>query len=135
MEEHVVETRTTTTSSSSTTTKAGKSKTTGSKVLTQLTSDYSSDDATPESKASTVTTMFTNTSRRLGNALSSLTAVTSTPRSQLESTQNVLNTTQELHQQQQQRSNRARSNGNAKADLSDDHLAYIEYRDAGEYWK
>jgi len=70
--------------------------------------------------------MFTNTSKRLGNALNSLTAATSTPRSQLETTQNVLNSAQE------QRSSK-RSNGDAN--LSQDHIAYIEYRDAGEYWK
>lgn len=130
-----METRT----STSTTTKSSNNKATRSKAFAQLTSDYSSDDMTPEAKRkqvsppnnnkanastrSTVTTMFTNTSKRLGNALNArLTGATSTPRSQLETTQNVLNSTQE----QQQRSN---------ADWSQDHLAYIEYRDAGEYWK
>lgn len=132
-----METRTST--STSTTTKSSNNKATRSKAFAQLTSDYSSDDMTPEAKRkqvsppnnnkanastrSTVTTMFTNTSKRLGNALNArLTGATSTPRSQLETTQNVLNSTQE----QQQRSN---------ADWSQDHLAYIEYRDAGEYWK
>lgn len=127
------------TSSSTTTTSSSNNKATRSKAFAQLTSDYSSDDMTPEAKRkqlsppnnnkanastrSTVTTMFTNTSKRLGNALNArLTGATSTPRSQLETTQNVLNSTQE----QQQRSN---------ADWSQDHLAYIEYRDAGEYWK
>lgn len=135
-----METRTSTTTSSSTTS-SSNNKATRSKAFAQLTSDYSSDDMTPEAKRkqlsppnnnkanaststrSTVTTMFTNTSKRLGNALNArLTGATSTPRSQLETTQNVLNSTQE----QQQRSN---------ADWSQDHLAYIEYRDAGEYWK
>lgn len=129
-----METRTSTTTTSS----SSNNKATRSKAFAQLTSDYSSDDMTPEAKRkqlspnnnkanastrSTVTTMFTNTSKRLGNALNArLTGATSTPRSQLETTQNVLNSTQE----QQQRSN---------ADWSQDHLAYIEYRDAGEYWK
>ncbi|XP_064542643.1 klaroid protein isoform X1 [Drosophila montana] len=136
VEEHVVESHTTTTRSSSSSNRNNKA--TRSKAFNQLTSDYSSDDAMSEAKrkatgnTSTVTTMFTSTSKRLGNALNSLTAVTSTPRSQLESTQNVLNTTQELKQQQKERNTSGRSNGNAN--LSDDHLAYIEYRDAGEYW-
>ncbi|XP_030572713.1 uncharacterized protein LOC115771249 isoform X1 [Drosophila novamexicana] len=137
VEEHVVESHTTTTRSSSSN---RNNKATRSKAFNQLVSDYSSDDAMSEANrkatgsTSTVTTMFTSTSKRLGNALNSLTAVTSTPRSQLESTQNVLNTTQELQQQQKERSTRGRSNGNSHANLSDDHLAYIEYRDAGEYW-
>ncbi|XP_034479624.1 uncharacterized protein LOC117785626 isoform X3 [Drosophila innubila] len=130
VEEHVVETHT---SSSSTINRNSNNKATRSKGFAQLTSDYSSDYDTPEGKRkgaasstkSTVTTMFTNTSKRLGNALSSLTAATSTPRSQLETTQNVLNSAQE------QRSSK-RSNGDAN--LSQDHIAYIEYRDAGEYW-
>ncbi|KAH8394676.1 hypothetical protein KR222_001666 [Zaprionus bogoriensis] len=132
--EEYVETRTSTTTSSSTS--SNNHKATRSKAFAQLTSDYSSDDATPEGRRkqlsgndkgsattskSTVTTMFSNTSKRLGNALNSLTAATSTPRSQLETTQNVLNSTQE----QQQLSG---------ANWSRDHLAYIEYRDAGEYW-
>ncbi|XP_017868320.1 PREDICTED: uncharacterized protein LOC108617139 isoform X2 [Drosophila arizonae] len=142
MEEHVVETKISKTTSSgsissATITKSDAIKTTRSKAAAQLTSDYSSEDATPEPKrkAATVTTMITNTGKRFNDALNSLTAVTSTPRSELETAQNVLNTTQELHQQQQeQRKSRTRSNGNSKANLSDDHLAYIEYKNAGEYW-
>ncbi|TDG38610.1 hypothetical protein AWZ03_014968, partial [Drosophila navojoa] len=137
MEEHVVETKisktTSSSSSSSTITKSDGIKTTRSKAAALLTSDYSSEDVTPEPKrkATTVTTMITNTGKRFNDALNSLTAVTSTPRSELETAQNVLNTTQELQQQEQRKS---RSNGNSKANLSDDHLAYIEYRNAGEYW-
>ncbi|KAH8299818.1 hypothetical protein KR044_006426 [Drosophila immigrans] len=126
LEEHVE--HASSSSSSSTTT------TTRSKGFSKLTSLYSGEEATPDAKRrqqaatttrsskSTVTSMLTNTSQRLGNALHSLTAgATSTPRSQLETTQNVLNSAQE------QRS----ANG---ANLSADHIAYIEYRDAGEYW-
>ncbi|XP_062129340.1 klaroid protein isoform X1 [Drosophila sulfurigaster albostrigata] len=128
VEEHVEHASTSSSSSISTTT-------TRSKGFTQLTSLYSGDEATPDakrnqqagttrsSKTSTVTTMLTNTSQRLGNALHSLTAAaTSTPRNHLETTQNVLNSAQE----------RSRTNG--AANLSPDHIAYIEYRDAGEYW-
>ncbi|ALC42188.1 CG3287 [Drosophila busckii] len=130
VEEHIVETKSSSSSS-------GKNKNMRSKMNMQATSDYSSDDTTPLSKrkqlhskastttttSSSVTSMFSNTSKRIGNAFSNLSAVTSTPRNLLETTQNVLNSAQELSASQ-------RSNG----DLSKDHLAYIEYRDAGEYW-
>ncbi|KAH8371399.1 hypothetical protein KR093_007184 [Drosophila rubida] len=130
VEEHVEHASTSSSTSSTATTR--------SKGFTQLTSLYASDEATPDAKRSqqatttrstktTVTTMLSNTSQRLGNALHSLTAATSTPRSQLETTQNVLNSAQE-----QRRSSNYRTNG--APNLSPDHIAYIEYRDAGEYW-
>ncbi|XP_017016541.1 klaroid protein isoform X1 [Drosophila kikkawai] len=111
VEEHVVE------SSSS-------SKKTRSKAFAQLTSDYSSDDMTPEAKrkqqTSTTTTVTSIFTKRSGGA-------TSTPRnrSQLETTQNTLNSAQEKLNQ---------SNGNLSSGNVSDYLAYIEYRDAGEYW-
>lgn len=137
MEEYVETRTTTTTASSSSSSSHLNNKATRAKAFAPLTSDYSSDDMTPEAKRkqlsnnkgtastkSTVTTMFTNTSKRLGNAINArlTAAATSTPRSQLETTQNLLNLTQEQHQR-------------SAADWSQDHLAYIEYRDAGEYWK
>ncbi|KAH8285377.1 hypothetical protein KR054_008323 [Drosophila jambulina] len=111
VEEHVVE-------SSST------SKKTRSKAFAQLTSDYSSDDMTPEAKrkqqTSTTTTVKSIFTKRSGGA-------TSTPRnrSQLETTQNTLNSAQEKLSQ---------SNGNLSSANISDYPAYIEYRDAGEYW-
>ncbi|KMY91822.1 uncharacterized protein LOC6733275 isoform X1 [Drosophila simulans] len=109
IEEHIVE--------------SSISKKTRAKAFAQLTSDYSSDDMTPEAKrkqnsiTSTVTSIFT---KRSGGA-------TSTPRnrSQLETTQNTLNSAQEKLNQ---------SNGNLSSGNVSDYLAYIEYRDAGEYW-
>ncbi|KAH8236989.1 hypothetical protein KR038_001980 [Drosophila bunnanda] len=111
VEEHLVE-------SSST------RKNTRSKAFAQLTSDYSSDDMTPEAKrkqqTSTTTTVTSIFTKRSGGA-------TSTPRnrSQLETTQNTLNSAQEKLNQ---------SNGNLSSGNVSDYLAYIEYRDAGEYW-
>lgn len=100
------------------------SKKTRAKAFAQLTSDYSSDDMTPDAKrkqnsiTATVTSILT---KRSGGA-------TSTPRnrSQLETTQNTLNSAQEKLNQ---------SNGNLSSGNVSDYLAYIEYRDAGEYWK
>ncbi|XP_017106871.2 klaroid protein isoform X1 [Drosophila bipectinata] len=93
------------------------------KAFAQLTSDYSSDDMTPGAKrkvATTKTTVTTAFTKRSGGA-------TSTPRnrSQLETTQNTLNSVQEKLNQ---------SNGNLSSNNVSDYLAYIEYRDAGEYW-
>nr|NP_724503.2 klaroid, isoform E [Drosophila melanogaster]AAM70833.2 klaroid, isoform E [Drosophila melanogaster] len=78
---------------------------------------------TPDAKrkqnsiTATVTSILT---KRSGGA-------TSTPRnrSQLETTQNTLNSAQEKLNQ---------SNGNLSSGNVSDYLAYIEYRDAGEYW-
>jgi len=103
---------------------SSSSKKTRGKAFAQLTSDYSSDDMTPEAKrkqtatTTTVTSIFTKLS---GGA-------TSTPRnrSQLETTQNALNSVQEKLNH---------SNGNLSSGNVSDYLAYIEYRDAGEYWK
>nr|XP_016941089.1 uncharacterized protein LOC108018141 isoform X2 [Drosophila suzukii] len=102
---------------------SSSSKKTRGKAFAQLTSDYSSDDMTPEAKrkqtstTTTVTSIFTKLS---GGA-------TSTPRnrSQLETTQNALNSAQEKLNH---------SNGNLSSGNVSDYLAYIEYRDAGEYW-
>ncbi|XP_017003863.2 klaroid protein isoform X1 [Drosophila takahashii] len=112
VEEHIVE------SSSSST-----SKKTRSKAFAQLTSDYSSDDMTPEAKRKQTSTKTTVTS--IFTKLSG--AATSTPRnrSQLETTQNTLNSAQEKLNH---------SNGNLSSGNVSDYLAYIEYRDAGEYW-
>ncbi|XP_017125785.1 uncharacterized protein LOC108145102 isoform X3 [Drosophila elegans] len=110
VEEHVVE--------------SSSSKQTRSKAFAQLTSDYSSDDMTPEAKRKQTSTTTTVTSiitkRSTGGA-------TSTPRnrSQLETTQNTLNSAQEKLNH---------SNGNLSSANVSDYLAYIEYRDAGEYW-
>ncbi|XP_052841358.1 klaroid protein isoform X2 [Drosophila gunungcola] len=109
VEEHVVE--------------SSSSKQTRSKAFAQLTSDYSSDDMTPEAKrkqTSTTTTVTSIITKRSGGA-------TSTPRnrSQLETTQNTLNSAQEKLNH---------SNGNLSSGNVSDYLAYIEYRDAGEYW-
>ncbi|XP_017078941.1 uncharacterized protein LOC108113024 isoform X2 [Drosophila eugracilis] len=108
VEEHIVE--------------SSSSKKTRSKAFSQLTSDYSSDDMTPETKrknksTTTITSLLTKISG----------GVTSTPRnrSQLETTQNTLNSVQEKLNQ---------SNGNNTSGNASDYLAYIEYRDAGEYW-
>ncbi|XP_016978726.1 uncharacterized protein LOC108044278 isoform X1 [Drosophila rhopaloa] len=109
VEEHIVE--------------SSSSKQTRGKAFAQLTSDYSSDDMTPEAKrkqTSTKTTVTSIITKRSGGA-------TSTPRNktQLETTQNTLNSAQEKLNQ---------SNGNLSSGNVSDYLAYIEYRDAGEYW-
>ncbi|XP_017050331.1 LOW QUALITY PROTEIN: uncharacterized protein LOC108094314 [Drosophila ficusphila] len=109
VEEHIVE--------------SSSSKQSRSKAFAQLTSDYSSDDMTPEAKrkhTSSTTTVTSTFTKRSGGA-------TSTPRnrSQLETTQNTLNSAQEKLNH---------SNGNLSSGNVSDYLAYIEYRDAGEYW-
>ncbi|XP_034650593.1 uncharacterized protein LOC117890064 isoform X1 [Drosophila subobscura] len=99
-----------------------------SKAFAQMTSDFSVDDIQPETKrkqSSTTTTTVTSTvsSKRMGGA-------TSTPHNkvQLETKQNVLNTAQE------QLNNSKRSNGLNRSGNPSDYLAYIEYKNAGEYW-
>ncbi|EDV38102.1 uncharacterized protein Dana_GF11074, isoform A [Drosophila ananassae] len=93
------------------------------KAFAQLTSDYSSDDMTPGAKrkvATTKTTVTTAFTKRSGGAISS-----PRNRSQLETTQNALNSVQEKLNH---------SNGSISSGNVSDYLAYIEYRDAGEYW-
>ncbi|EDW77026.1 uncharacterized protein Dwil_GK22144, isoform A [Drosophila willistoni] len=120
-EKHVVQSSTTT------------SKKLRGKIFEQFTSDYSSEEMTPEANrkqlgATTTTGITSFFSRKLSGG------ATSTPnnnKSHLETTQNSLNAAQE------KLSSSKRSNGNLSGgsqDLSRDHLAYIEYRDAGEYW-
>ncbi|XP_022228989.2 uncharacterized protein LOC111078558 isoform X2 [Drosophila obscura] len=95
------------------------------KAFAQMTSDFSVDDINPEVKrkqTSTTTTVTSITSKRTG--------ATSTPHNkvQLETKQNVLNTAQE------QLNSSKRSNGTHSSVDPSDYLAYIEYRNAGEYW-
>ncbi|KAH8272798.1 hypothetical protein KR018_000050 [Drosophila ironensis] len=104
---------------------SSSSKKTRSKAFAPLTSDYSSDDLTPDAKRKasskiTTTTVTSFISTRSGGA-------TSTPlgRAQLETTQNTLNTAQEKLNH---------SNGDLSSGNVSDYLAYLEYRDAGEYW-
>ncbi|XP_030380295.1 uncharacterized protein LOC115628347 isoform X2 [Scaptodrosophila lebanonensis] len=137
IEEHV--TKTTSSSSSSSADKIrGKVSATARQ---HLTSDYSSDDTTPEdkrrqqqqqTKTTTVTSIITQTSKRLGNAFGSFSsASTSTPRnnSQIETTQNVLNSAQEQRSSSKRIS---RSNGGNVG--NSELLPYHEYKEAGEYW-
>ncbi|XP_017153910.1 uncharacterized protein LOC108163253 isoform X2 [Drosophila miranda] len=93
------------------------------KAFAQMTSDFPADDITPDAKrkqTSTTTTVTSITTNRMG--------ATSTPHNkiQLETKQNVLNTARE------QLNSSKRSNGSHST--VDPSVAYIEYKNAGEYW-
>ncbi|KAH8372732.1 hypothetical protein KR009_004090 [Drosophila setifemur] len=102
---------------------SSSSKNTRSKAFAKVTSDYSSDDMTPENKRKQDSTRITVTS--IFNKRSDCATSTPRNRSQLETTQNTLNSVQEKM---------THANGNISSGNVSDYLAYIEYKEAGEYW-